>query len=212
MSIVSKASTFKTNAIREGINLVRKILATQDCSKGLTTAELYQLALREAPPQDYKGDLRLRNRPLDTKGISLPPQNDHPVRSKAFLKRSILPVLQGSKEITKAVANREATTPIPLRGKKGKILARGGAQGTAHASPSSPVIIKAWVWKPFDPADAKPKTQPIVTAAFGTSVGVGEDWSHLNKRRQGSREEKVQRDVAAMKQLQARERRAATVS
>jgi len=211
MSIVSKASVFQTNAAREGISIVRKIFATEDCSKGFTTAELYQLVIREAPPKGYKGDPRLSSQPVGTKGTPLPPQVDHPVRSKTFLKRTILPALQGNKELTKVVMNREATTPIPVRGKKGKILPRS-AQGTAHASPSTPVLIKAWVWKPVDPADVKPKVQPTLTETFGTSVGVGEDWSHLSKRRQGSREEKVQRNVAAMKQLQALERRAARVS
>ena len=38
--------------------------------------------------------------------------------------------------------------------------------------------------------------------AFGAEVGVGEDWSHLNKRRQRAREEKVARDVKWMKKVQ----------
>ncbi len=32
----------------------------------------------------------------------------------------------------------------------------------------------------------------------GTGVGVGEDWSHLNRRRRRAREEKVGRDVKWM--------------
>ncbi|KAG1869451.1 hypothetical protein DFJ58DRAFT_624255, partial [Suillus subalutaceus] len=34
-------------------------------------------------------------------------------------------------------------------------------------------------------------------------VGVGEDWSHLNKRRQRSRKEKIERDLKWMWTLQA---------
>lgn len=37
---------------------------------------------------------------------------------------------------------------------------------------------------------------------FGAEVGVGEDWSHLNKRRQRAREGKVARDVTWLKDLQ----------
>lgn len=45
----------------------------------------------------------------------------------------------------------------------------------------------------------KPKKEPKV---FGTEVGVGEDWSHLNKRRQRAREGKVTRDVVWMKDVE----------
>jgi hypothetical protein len=37
---------------------------------------------------------------------------------------------------------------------------------------------------------------------FGAEVGVGEDWSHLNKRRRRAREEKVSRDVKWIRKLQ----------
>ncbi|KAG1744149.1 uncharacterized protein EDB91DRAFT_1080941 [Suillus paluster] len=47
---------------------------------------------------------------------------------------------------------------------------------------------------------------PRLTAA---DVGVGEDWSHLNKRRQRARKEKVERDLKWMWTLQAAKREAA---
>lgn len=54
----------------------------------------------------------------------------------------------------------------------------------------------------------KPKKEYKV---FGTEVGVGEDWSHLNKRRRRAREGKVERDVAWLKDLQVlRKTQAAT--
>lgn len=37
---------------------------------------------------------------------------------------------------------------------------------------------------------------------FGREVGAGEDWSHLNKRRQAMREKKVANDVRWMQQLE----------
>jgi hypothetical protein len=37
---------------------------------------------------------------------------------------------------------------------------------------------------------------------FGTEVGVGEDWGHLNKRRRRAREGKVARDVKWLEKVQ----------
>lgn len=121
------------------------------------------------------------------------------------MKQLILPALQGSKEIAKVVVNREITAPIPAKGKKGKITKRPTKE-TAGASPATPVLVKAWIWKPCTPPPPQPRKEEA-RKPFGAAVGVGEDWSHLNRRRQGSREGKIQRDLATMRQLQARERR-----
>jgi hypothetical protein len=57
--------------------------------------------------------------------------------------------------------------------------------------------VSTWVWQLLD----KPKkssfdsTEEKEEEVFGAEVGVGEDWSHLNKRRRRVREEKVLRDV-----------------
>ena len=48
----------------------------------------------------------------------------------------------------------------------------------------------------------KPQPQPE-PELFGKAVGAGEDWGHLNRRRQRAREEKMAQDV---KWLQALER------
>jgi hypothetical protein len=65
---------------------------------------------------------------------------------------------------------------------------------------SLPTTANVWLWKmkapPPPPPEAK-KEKPV----FGTEVGVGEDWSHLNKRRQRAREGKVARDVTWLKDL-----------
>jgi len=64
-----------------------------------------------------------------------------------------------------------------------------------------PVTTDVWLWKlkarPPPPPAPKPE-KPV----FGAKVGVGEDWSHLNKRRQRAREEKVARDVTWLKDLE----------
>lgn len=65
---------------------------------------------------------------------------------------------------------------------------------------SLPTTGDVWLWRlrerpppPLEPKKAKP--------VFGAEVGVGEDWSHLNKRRQRAREEKVARDVTWLRDL-----------
>jgi len=63
-----------------------------------------------------------------------------------------------------------------------------------------PAMTDVWLWRararPPPPPEPK-KEKPV----FGVEVGVGEDWSHLNKRRQRAREEKVARDVTWLKDL-----------
>lgn len=64
----------------------------------------------------------------------------------------------------------------------------------------SSTTIDTWLWRlkarPRPPSQPKEK-EPV----FGVEVGVGEDRSHLNKRRQRAREEKVARDVTWLKDL-----------
>lgn len=65
---------------------------------------------------------------------------------------------------------------------------------------SLPTTTGVWLWRvkrrPSPPPEPK-----IAKPPFGTEVGVGEDWSHLNKRRQRAREEKVARDVTWLRDL-----------
>ena len=66
---------------------------------------------------------------------------------------------------------------------------------------SLPAMTDVWLWRtrarPPPPPEPK-KEKPV----FGAEVGVGGDWSHLNKRRQRAREEKVARDVTWLKDLE----------
>ena len=65
---------------------------------------------------------------------------------------------------------------------------------------SLPTTSSVWLWKIKErpPPAPEPKKEKVV---FGAEVGVGEDWSHLNKRRQRAREGKVARDVDWLKDL-----------
>ena len=68
-------------------------------------------------------------------------------------------------------------------------------------------MIHEWVWRRRNIQRANPpKEKPV----FGKEVGVGEDISHLNTRRQRSRQESIERDVKWLRELdQARREGAA---
>ncbi|KXN82246.1 hypothetical protein AN958_02796 [Leucoagaricus sp. SymC.cos] len=191
MSILVNGRVAQSSTIRAGLNIVRKVFANNDLSKGVSTHELYQLALREPIPEGFKGDPRLTAEPGGIKGITLPPHNEHPIRSKVFLKNNILPALVGSGEIVKVVSQREITFPVHLV-KKGKVR-RQATRETAGASPENPVTVKAWVWRPTTDQESmkRLKMSQKAQAANKSRTPPAEDFSHLNKRRQKTREEKL---------------------
>ena len=64
--------------------------------------------------------------------------------------------------------------------------------------------VSTWMWQPADkPAlRVRPAKDEDAKVDFGAEVGVGKDWSHLNRRRRRVREEKVARDVQWMRKVQ----------
>lgn len=64
--------------------------------------------------------------------------------------------------------------------------------------------VSTWAWQPIDKSARLARTSENVDAevTFGAEVGVGGDWSHLNRRRRRVREEKVARDVKWMRKVQ----------
>lgn len=62
-----------------------------------------------------------------------------------------------------------------------------------------PLNVELWRWQ-LKTAEAK--VEKPVKPVFGKEVGVGADWSHLNKRRQRAREEKVEKDVQWLRELE----------
>ncbi|KAF8067885.1 hypothetical protein FPV67DRAFT_1163167 [Lyophyllum atratum] len=190
-------------ALREGVKIVRNILATTPAPTGFTTNELFKLALKEAPPAEYQPPVQPTPPPVPTMHkhkkrpkLEVPeaPHPEHPVRSMSFLKRHILPFLEGQRELKKGLAERvPAHASVAAATKKGKLAqdAAGGA-GSAKA--------KIWVWQPVDPSTLPPPPAPKEPkVVYGEEVGVGEDLGHLSKRRERARREKIRADVHAMK-------------
>jgi len=190
--------------LREGLAIVRQVLTNRSDATGLTTHELFNLAVNQPPSK------KIDHEPLSPSSITygkggkarisapLPPHPEHPVRSLSFLKSSILPILEGQKEIKRYKERRipfisTSTVSVSPTGKQnnGK-----GQQQSSAAQPASPVTV--WVWKPLlykpKPIKAPRKAKPVL----GAEVGVGEDWSHLNKRRQRARVGKLRRERTKM--------------
>ena len=74
--------------------------------------------------------------------------------------------------------------------------------------------VNTWLWRAKLQPAPKPVTKSVQSPEekakellgpprfTSAAVGLGEDWSHLNKRRQRARKAKVQRDVVWMWKLQ----------
>ncbi|KAL1938844.1 hypothetical protein VTO73DRAFT_11224 [Trametes versicolor] len=119
------------------------------------------------------------------------------IPSMRYLKRVILPDLEQSGKVEKA-HTKQTLTEAELEALKANM---GKKSKKASTLPSH---VQLWRWqlkeaKPQEPA-------PEETKLYGSEVGLGADWSHLNKRRQRGRQEKVREDMKWLKQLrQARE-------
>lgn len=187
---------------KEALNIVRKILSEQPAP--MKVHDLYKLALQK--PCKPPGDAAV----IQTAHGPIIPPYDHAVRSMRFvfkgqillfiilisdpsyLKRSILPCL-----VRRGEAEQIHTTVTLSAEELQQRLQNMNKAQRKSASQKSEQMIFAWRLKsPRTPPEPKP--EPIV---FGGEVGVGHDWSHLNKRRQRSRREGVARDVAWLKEL-----------
>ncbi|KAJ3563124.1 hypothetical protein NP233_g9140 [Leucocoprinus birnbaumii] len=192
MSILVKGTLSQTNAVREGVKIVRELFKKNDFRQGVSTADLYKLALKQPIPQGFVGDPRLVAGSGGIKGISLPPQNEHPVRSMSFLKRTILPALVGCGEIKKVGVTTTVTAPVErtIKRKKGKTSIKPTSE-SAKASPENPVTVRAWVWRPLTEGERFVYENEEEDKYLYTRTPLqAEDISHLSPRRQRSREDK----------------------
>jgi hypothetical protein len=82
-------------------------------------------------------------------------------------------------------------------------MSKAHAKKTSVAALSHPV--STWMWQLVDKSRLKSSLEGTKKdeEVFGAKVGVGEDWSHLNKRRRRAREEKVARDVKWIEKLES---------
>ncbi|KAI0088440.1 hypothetical protein BDY19DRAFT_1072238 [Irpex rosettiformis] len=148
----------------------------------IKTQELYKQALKESVGSEVEGN-----------GI----------QSMSYMKRVLLPALVGQQ-----VVGKIHVKPTLIGTEKAQQLAKlSKSQRQTTAVKTALHGYFGWVaTKPKTPHTPKTPEEP-----FGTAVGVGEDWGHLNKRRQRSRGEKVQRDVEWLKEIETARQEAAPV-
>jgi hypothetical protein len=201
--------------------LVRSIVVSS--ATPLSTKDIYSLALKQTAIQPVSNESPEHNvpkkeHPTIVRGITRqpstrPPHPEHPVRSLQYLKRVVLPDLVNSKKIEKFCTKRTLSQAEIDHRLQTVTKAARKEQAVLLAAPRN-----TWLWRMTTPSPL-PKPLPASTLSksellglprlTAADVGVGEDWSHLNKRRQRARKEKVERDLKWMWILQAAKREAA---
>ncbi|KAL7284341.1 hypothetical protein PYCCODRAFT_1473446 [Trametes coccinea BRFM310] len=166
-------------------------------------ASLKNIVTKRATPQARQFVLSLiqeQKQPLTVQEIynlALERQQTHegePVLpSMRYLKKVVLPELAGADKVERVHAKVKLSKEelAELRAKMGE-----SSRKAATLSPNA----ELWRWQLKQKEAAPPA--PEEKAVFGREVGVGADWSHLNRRRQQAREEKVKRDVQWLKELE----------
>jgi len=129
-----------------------------------------------------------------------PPHPDHPVRSLNYLKRTVLEDLVRTGDIKKVHIKR-VLSPAEIE-RRMSTMSKAQVKKTSVAALSQPV--SSWMWQLVEKSkrSLEGAENDKDEGVFGAEVGVGEDWSHLNKRRRRARGEKVSRDVEWVRRLQ----------
>jgi len=176
----------------EARHIVLGVLKSHDGP--LSTRDVFSKAVNVPAPPGANAEpltawakyLRNRNPP--------PPYPDHPVRSLSYLKRTILEDLVRTGNVKKVHIKRELS-PAEVEQRVATMSKKQAKKTSAAALSQKPA--STWVWQLVDKSKKSPfeSTKEEDEEVFGAEVGVGEDWSHLNKRRRRVREEKVLRDV-----------------
>ncbi|KAJ7636990.1 hypothetical protein FB45DRAFT_907955 [Roridomyces roridus] len=153
-------------ALQQGIRLVRKVIARDATKMGLTTTQIYKLALREPPPPSFALTIPAESEE-SSKGTRYartgrkripppePPHPRHPVRSISFLKHHILPRIQGERYVQHV---RETRTIVQSPAK------RGAPKPSKSATSDNEKTV--WLWRAARPPAQRESTpappRPIV--------------------------------------------------
>jgi len=207
-------------AVVQSLGLIRKIIDTEQFrTSGLTTAEMFKLALKEPPPGNFEKyeipsetEIHFTNSGQRKILPPNPPNPEHPVRSIRFLKTQVLPVLEGLKEVRMATGKRFTVIPAKVEANaKAKQAAKGkgksnAAAATTSAAPPTTISHNVMLWMPTQkPRVPKTKSHSPPIVLSGAAVGAGEDWGHLNKRRNRARNGKVKREIQLIKEVKKAE-------
>ncbi|KAJ7089323.1 hypothetical protein B0H15DRAFT_283013 [Mycena belliarum] len=190
-------------ALREGLKIVRKVIA-RDAKTGLSTAQIFRLAVRESPPPTYGLALEsVREKYADVMpdpAVAVtqygragrrrvpppgPPNPRHPVRSISFLKHRILPIILGERYVQRTREKRvvDQTPAEEARAVRGK---RQEQQSTTPAKP--PPELTVYLWKATRP----PAHEPPVKVEPVTYKGDDYDFSHMKPAKRKARRARIE--------------------
>ncbi|KAI0700178.1 hypothetical protein BC835DRAFT_1412197 [Cytidiella melzeri] len=169
---------------KHALRLVKKVIERQPSP--VKTQDLYKQVLKESSVQTASGETL-----------------DHGVWSMRYLKSVLLRTLANQK-----VVEQIHVKPTIKADEKVQTLSKmSKAQRQSTTVKTALHGYFAWQVRKAHPT---PKLK-LLPKPFGTVVGVGEDWGHLNKRRQRRRDEKVQKDVEWLKEVEAARREAVSL-
>ncbi|KAI0674118.1 hypothetical protein C8Q78DRAFT_1151044 [Trametes maxima] len=114
------------------------------------------------------------------------------IPSMRYLKRVVMEDLKNGDKVEK-VYTKQILSEEELNRLKANM---GKSSKKAHTLPTH---VELWRWQLKTVTPEVPAPEKKV---FGEEVGVGADWSHLNKRRQRARDEKVRKDVRWLRELE----------
>jgi hypothetical protein len=117
-----------------------------------------------------------------------------------YLKRVLLPTL-----VNQHVIEQTHVKPTVKADEKAQTLATM-SKSQRQSSAVKTALHGYFGWQA---KQQQPKSKiKLPGALFGSAVGVGESWAHLNKRRQRTREEVVRKEVEWVKEVEAARRHA----
>ena len=126
----------------------------------------------------------------------------HAYHARSYLKQTILEDLVRTRDIKKVHIKR-VLSPAEIE-QRMATMSKAQAKKKSVTALSHPV--STWMWQLVDKSkksSLEGTKEDKVEEVFGAEVGVGEDLSHLNKRRRRAREEKIARDVQWMEKVQS---------
>ncbi|KAF9226415.1 hypothetical protein BS17DRAFT_697730 [Gyrodon lividus] len=181
----------------------------------LSTKDIYNLAVKrtgiEQATENPRDILKRIEKVRVADGTS-PPHPTEEIRSIRYLKTIVLRELAAKHHVEKVMMQKTLDAKEIERRLENVPRME---QKAVYKKLSRP--FNMWLWRPNQEAPAPParSTKAAGQALAGVvelspaAVGVGEDWSHLNKRRQRARKMKVERDLKRMLDLQKVKRKAA---
>jgi len=184
---------WQRGATREARSIVLSIIKAQDPAP--TLQQIFRLAVQQESSKGKTTPTPEQRVANDGERTPQPQYPNHSIRSMRYLKSVVIPSLLRTKDVERV----HETHNLTAEEMEHRLQSMTRSSRKDVASLSSTMDVWRFRIRTHKPTGTKP--QPPENT-FGKDVGVGADWSHLNKRRQRSRVLSVTRDVRWLKQLE----------